>query len=575
MPSASPFSASLFSASLFSASLFSASLLRRLTVGAGALGISFLASVGLTAPAQATPAHRQPAQPAVGLPHASSLLTRSAAGRLTPLHVPVAPAARTAGPARPGDRSRRARPAASAPLISSMIPAQGAPGWPVTLSGHHFRHITKVSFGGVSASFEINSATQITTAVPGGATSGPVTVTGKAGSGRSATFTVTPVTTLEPGETMPPGSALSSRDGHFTLAMRRDGNLTYSVTGTGQTLWATGTAGHPGAYLSMLSNGNLVLYDRSGAKTLWSTGTAGHGPADLVAQANGNLVLYDGTTTTWNAGSLDNKLTAGEVLQPGWYLNSGTGYRLVMRTNGNLVQTHGGRTVWSSGTAGHPGATLTMRASGNLVVAKGTTLWASGTGRHAGARLIDQRDGVVAVRAAGKVLWASRKAPPPASGLTLGQWKGRAGPGAASKYYGYPYADPPACTDKGACVADKWAFYQGQCTSWVAFEVNHKDGIAFTNSYGGKGRWGNAVDWATRARALKLTVNTTPAVGSIAWYDSTKAAPDGHVAFVEKVNSPTSIVISEMNYDGDNGFWVHTITVKGDWPSAFIHLAGH
>ena len=570
MPSASP-----FSASLFSASLFSASLLRRLTVGAGALGISFLASVGLTAPAQATPAHRQPAQPAVGLPHASSLLTRSAAGRLTPLHVPVAPAARTAGPARPGDRSRRARPTASAPLISSMIPAQGAPGWPVTLSGHHFRHITKVSFGGVSASFEINSATQITTAVPGGATSGPVTVTGKAGSGRSATFTVTPVTTLEPGETMPPGTALSSRDGHFTLAMRRDGNLTYSVTGTGQTLWATGTAGHPGAYLSMLSNGNLVLYDRSGAKTLWSTGTAGHGPADLVAQANGNLVLYDGTTTTWNAGSLDNKLTAGEVLQPGWYLNSGTGYRLVMRTNGNLVQTHGGRTVWSSGTAGHPGATLTMRASGNLVVAKGTTLWASGTGRHAGARLIDQRDGVVAVRAAGKVLWASRKAPPPASGLTLGQWKGRAGPGAASKYYGYPYADPPACTDKGACVADKWAFYQGQCTSWVAFEVNHKDGIAFTNSYGGKGRWGNAVDWATRARALKLTVNTTPAVGSIAWYDSTKAAPDGHVAFVEKVNSPTSIVISEMNYDGDNGFWVHTITVKGDWPSAFIHLAGH
>ena len=570
MPSASP-----FSASLFSASLFSASLLRRLTVGAGALGISFLASVGLTAPAQATPAHRQPAQPAVGLPHASSLLTRSAAGRLTPLHVPVAPAARTAGPARPGDRSRRARPAASAPLISSMIPAQGAPGWPVTLSGHHFRHITKVSFGGVSASFEINSATQITTAVPGGATSGPVTVTGKAGSGRSATFTVTPVTTLEPGETMPPGTALSSRDGHFTLAMRRDGNLTYSVTGTGQTLWATGTAGHPGAYLSMLSSGNLVLYDRSGAKTLWSTGTAGHGPADLVAQANGNLVLYDGTTTIWNAGSLDNKLTAGEVLQPGWYLNSGTGYRLVMRTNGNLAQTHGGRTVWSSGTAGHPGATLTMRASGNLVVAKGTTLWASGTGRHAGARLIDQRDGVVAVRAAGKVLWASRKAPPPASGLTLGQWKGRAGPGAASKYYGYPYADPPACTDKGACVADKWAFYQGQCTSWVAFEVNHKDGIAFTNSYGGKGRWGNAVDWATRARALKLTVNTTPAVGSIAWYDSTKAAPDGHVAFVEKVNSPTSIVISEMNYDGDNGFWVHTITVKGDWPSAFIHLAGH
>jgi hypothetical protein len=31
-----------------------------------------------------------------------------------------------------------------------------------------------------------------------------------------------------------------------------------------------------------------------------------------------------------------------------------------------------------------------------------------------------------------------------------------------------------------------------------------------------------------------------------------------------------------MNYDGDNGFWVHTLTVKtGDWPGSFIHLTGH
>ena len=565
----------------------SASPLGRLTIGAGALGMAFLAGVGLTAPAQATPAHRRLAlaHPAGATgPHAVRLLDRRTAARLTPLHVTplrvtplrlaAAPAARTAARTGLGERPRQARPAASRPLISSMTPAQGAPGWPVTLSGRRFRHITSVSFGGQTAQFEVRSTTQITTVVPGSATSGPITVTGTAGSGRSATFTVTPATTLEPGETMPPGAALLSRDGHFTLIMRRDGNLTFSVTGTGQTLWASGTAGHSGAYLSMLSNGNLVLYARSGARTLWSTGTAGHGPADLVAQANGNLVLYDGTAQTWNAGSLDNKLTSGETLQPGWYLNSGSGYRLVMRTNGNLAQIHAGRTVWSSGTAGHPGATLTMRAGGNLVVAKGTTLWASGTGGHSGARLIDQRDGIVAVRAGGKVLWASGKAP--AAGLTLGQWKGRTGPGAASKYYGYPYPDPPACTDKGACDPDRWAFYQGQCTSWVAYEVNRLDHVAFTNSFGGKGRWGNAVDWATRARAVKLTVNATPAVGSVAWYGSTKAAPDGHVAFVEKVNSPTSIVISEMNYDGDNGFWVHTITVKtGDWPSAFIHFAGH
>jgi surface antigen len=106
--------------------------------------------------------------------------------------------------------------------------------------------------------------------------------------------------------------------------------------------------------------------------------------------------------------------------------------------------------------------------------------------------------------------------------------------------------------------------------------VNRVDGIDFTNYYGGQGRWGDAVGWAAHARALKDAVNTKPTVGSIAWYAATKAAPDGHVAFVERVNSPTSIVISEMNYDGDNGFWVHTITTSGtDWPSDFIHLTGH
>ena len=143
------------------------------------------------------------------------------------------------------------------------------------------------------------------------------------------------------------------------------------MTGTGQTLWSSGTAGHSGAYLSMLSNGNLVLYAKSGATTLWSTGTAGHGPArpGRPDQREPDPVRRHGRRPG-RPGSLDNKLTPGETLQPGWYLNSGSGYRLVMRTNGNLAQIHAGRTVWSSGTAGHPGATLTMQADGNLVVAR-------------------------------------------------------------------------------------------------------------------------------------------------------------------------------------------------------------
>jgi surface antigen len=163
--------------------------------------------------------------------------------------------------------------------------------------------------------------------------------------------------------------------------------------------------------------------------------------------------------------------------------------------------------------------------------------------------------------------------PPIPVKLTMGRWPGTAGTRAAAKYYGYPYPHPPACTDGGACSADKWAFYRGQCTSWVAYRLNERAGTAFTNYYGGAGRWGDAVHWKKQATALKITVNPTPSAGAIAWYAATKAAPDGHVAYVESVTSPASFVMSEMNYDADNGFWVHAIAQRtGDWPTEFIHF---
>jgi surface antigen len=568
----------------------SALLLRRLTIGAGLLVVAAAAGPGLTTvPAQATEGQRH----APASQHTAVLVDHSARLRLRPLLrdplLRIPPTGHeTTGHKKTGHKKRarhkkhqtylmsRVR-AAAAPKVSALVPAQGAPGWTVLLSGTGFRHISSVRFaGGARASFRIINAGELSTVVPAGASNGPVTVTSTAGSGQSAVFTVTPAQTLEPGETMAPGQSLSSRDGHYTLTMQANGNLVYYVTGSLQTLWFSGTAGHAGAYLTMLNNGNLVIYDKTGAKTLWSTGTSGHGPADLQAQDNGALVLYDGSAHTWSSGSFDNELASGQTLRSGWYLTSGSGYLLSMRRTGDLVESNAkGATVWQSGTAGHAGATATMRTNGNLVVSNGTTLWSSGTSGHSGARLALQSNGAVAVHGQGKVLWASQKTSS-AGPLTMGQWPGKAGPPAAAKYYDYPYPAAPACTHKGACDADKWDFYEGQCTSWVAFQINRHDGLDFTNYYGGQGRWGDAVDWAARAKSLKLAVNTTPAVGSVAWYAATKAAPGGHVAFVERVLSPTSIVISEMNYDGDNGFWVHTITASGtDWPSDFIHLTGH
>jgi surface antigen len=144
---------------------------------------------------------------------------------------------------------------------------------------------------------------------------------------------------------------------------------------------------------------------------------------------------------------------------------------------------------------------------------------------------------------------------------------GTSGPGAAYKYFGYPYSNPPTCTaGDNKCVTDKWGFFEGQCTSWVAYRLNELNGFAFSNQYGGHGTWGSAVNWGAHARQLGIAVNGTPARGSIAWYSS------GHVAYVDYVLSSTSVVITEMNYDFDNGFKVHTITTSSGWPTDFIHI---
>ena len=158
--------------------------------------------------------------------------------------------------------------------------------------------------------------------------------------------------------------------------------------------------------------------------------------------------------------------------------------------------------------------------------------------------------------------------------LTKGKWPGTAGPAAAASIYGYPYPDAPACSAGESCTVDQWSFFQGQCTSWVAYRVNELNGIAFSNSFGGSGTWSDAKNWGPHAQSLGIAPDGTPTVGSVAWWSGgTRAHPDGHVAYVEQVNSPTSIVISEMNYDDDNGFRVVTITSKSaNWPTGFIHI---
>jgi uncharacterized protein (TIGR03437 family) len=66
-------------------------------------------------------------------------------------------------------------------------------GTPVTLNGVSLTQTSKVTFGGVAATFSMNSDLQVTATVPTGAKTGKIVITTPGGTATSATnFTVTP-----------------------------------------------------------------------------------------------------------------------------------------------------------------------------------------------------------------------------------------------------------------------------------------------------------------------------------------------------------------------------------------------
>jgi len=61
--------------------------------------------------------------------------------------------------------------------FTTFSPTSGSVGTPVTITGAYLTGTTKVTFGGVSASFTVNSDTQITAIVPTGAKTGKIGIT--------------------------------------------------------------------------------------------------------------------------------------------------------------------------------------------------------------------------------------------------------------------------------------------------------------------------------------------------------------------------------------------------------------
>jgi hypothetical protein len=167
--------------------------------------------------------------------------------------------------------------------------------------------------------------------------------------------------------------------------MQLDGNFVI-YNAANQAVFASNTAGNPGAQLDLQQQCTLVVRHPNG-QVLWSSGsqcvsrscgalltedvlypgqsiTACNGAASVVHQGDGNVVMYRNGRALWASG------TSGQV----------TG-RFVMQTDGNLVL-YGinGQPLWGSGTSGNSGATFWMQDDCNGVIyGPGGALWATGT----------------------------------------------------------------------------------------------------------------------------------------------------------------------------------------------------
>ena len=115
-------------------------------------------------------------------------------------------------------------------------------------------------------------------------------------------------------------------------------------------------------------------------------------------------------------------------------------------------------------------------------------------------------------------------------------------------------------------IVDQWNFYNRQCTSFVAWCLNSRNGVPFTNQYLGASRWGNAKEWGNVARSKGVPVNNTPAIGAVAWWTTGNY---GHVAWVKSI-SGSNVVIEEYNQKGDGTFGTRTISSGS--PAGYIHI---
>jgi surface antigen len=104
---------------------------------------------------------------------------------------------------------------------------------------------------------------------------------------------------------------------------------------------------------------------------------------------------------------------------------------------------------------------------------------------------------------------------------------------------------------------DNWKEWNRECTSFVAWRLHSKNSFEMPFN-------DNAINWKARALSMGYTVNSTPAVGSVAWFNY------GHVAWVESVNNNGTVTIEQYNADYTGRY--SEMVIAASSVSSYIHF---
>ena len=202
------------------------------------------------------------------------------------------------------------------PTITSLSPASGAPGTPVTISGTNFgstQGSSTVQFDGTVATATSWSAASITTTVPNGATSGNVVVTVSGAASNGMNFTVPTLTSISvtPATVSLPIAATQQFTATGTYSDGTQGNITASAT------WSS-TATN----VATISTAGTATGVGEGTTTIQATVGTINGSTSLTGTPS--PFIFTGSLNTPRAYHTATLLQNGQVLITGGSAGGGT-----------------------------------------------------------------------------------------------------------------------------------------------------------------------------------------------------------------------------------------------------------